>query len=203
MAKFKSDELLSELTNDVHNLIAAAEHLKGSDKGKLVYQIDKKQWSIVQILEHLNAYGRYYIPLMETELTSGTAQAKDAWFTSGYWGEMFVKKMKPTNVYQIKNKMKAMSAYSFPNSLNVDVVLTEYLEQKQKLLQLLDLSKNADLNGIRIPITMSKFIRLKLGDVLRFLIAHEQRHMIQARNTLKGTGISTDKFPVILQGVAQ
>lgn len=203
MAKFKSEELLGELTNDVHNLIAAAEHLKGSDKGKLIYQIDKKQWSIVQILEHLNAYGRYYLPLIEKELTSGTSRAKDAWFTSGYWGEMFVKKMKPTNVYQVKNKMKTSKAFSFPNNLNVDTVLTEYLEQKQKLLQLLELSKSADLDGVRIPITSSKFIRLKLGDVLRFLIAHEQRHMIQARNTLKGTGISTDKFPVILQGVAQ
>jgi hypothetical protein len=197
MAKFKSEDLLNELTNDVHNLVAAAEHLKGSDKGKLIYQIDKKQWSIVQILEHLNAYGRYYLPIIEQELTSASSDTKEAWFTSGYWGEMFVKKMKPANIYEVKNKMKAMKSFSFPNSLNVETVLTEYLEQKQKLLQLLNLAKDRNLNNIRIPITISKFIRLKLGDVFRFLIAHEQRHMIQARNTLKGTGISTERFPVI------
>jgi hypothetical protein len=42
-------------------------------------------------------------------------------------------------------------------------------------------------------------IKLKLGDTFRFLIAHEQRHMIQARNTLKEMGVTTDRFPVILQ----
>ena len=46
---------------------------------------------------------------------------------------------------------------------------------------------------------ISKFIRLKLGDAFRFLVAHEQRHMIQARNTIKSLGITTDKFPVILE----
>lgn len=203
MAKFKSEDLLNELTNDVHNLVAAAEHLKGSDKGKLIYQIDKNKWSVVQILEHLNAYGRYYLPLMEEQLTTAPATAKDAWFQSGYWGEKFVRSIKPSNVFEIKNKMKALKSYSFPNSLNVDTVLAEYLQQKQKLIQLLELAKDKNLNALRIPITISKFIRLRIGDVFRFLIAHEQRHMIQARNTLKGTGISTDKFPVILQATAR
>jgi hypothetical protein len=99
--------------------------------------------------------------------------------------------------------MKAMKAYTFPNSLNVDQVLKEYIDQKHKLLELLDKSKNTNLNAIKIPITLTKLIRLKLGDALRFLIAHEQRHMVQARNTMKTIGITTDKFPVILQAVPQ
>ena len=82
------------------------------------------------------------------------------------------------------------------------MVIKEYIDQKVKLQQLLDIANDRDLNSIRIPITLTKMIKLKLGDLFRFLIAHEQRHMVQARNTLKTTGISTDKFPVILQ-VAQ
>ena len=52
-------------------------------------------------------------------------------------------------------------------------------------------------------VTLTTLVKLKLGDTFRFLIAHEQRHMIQARNTLKAVGITTDKFPVILQVVPQ
>jgi len=59
------------------------------------------------------------------------------------------------------------------------------------------------LNTIRVPLSISKLVTLKLGDTFRFLIAHEQRHFIQARNSLKAIGVSTDKFPVVLQAVPQ
>jgi hypothetical protein len=202
MAKFKSEDLIQDLKEDVQNLLAAAEHIKNSDGNKLIYQIDKSKWSIVQIIEHLNAYGRHYLPQIESALNENKT-ARDAWFNSGFWGNYFTNSMKPTNVYEVKNKMKAMKAYTFPNSLNVDQVLNEYISQKHKMLELLDKSKNGNLNAIHIPITLTKLIKLKLGDTFRFLIAHEQRHMVQARNTLKAIGITTDKFPVILQAVPQ
>jgi hypothetical protein len=122
----------------------------------------------------------------------------NAWFSSGYWGEKFTKMMKPKNVFDIKNKMKTSKKMSFPNSLNVDTVLKEFLAGQDKLLQLLEMGKGKDLAKIHIPITVTKLIKLRLGDTFRFLIAHEQRHIIQARNTLKKVGVATDKFPVIL-----
>jgi hypothetical protein len=126
-------------------------------------------------------------------------KTKSPIFASGYWGDLFTKKMKPTNVYEIKNKMKTMKAFDFPNSLHVETVLKEYLSHQDHLLRLLEMAKERNLNTIRIPITITSLIKLKLGDLFRFLIAHEQRHMIQARNTLKETGVTTERFPVILQ----
>lgn len=197
MAKFKTEELLNDLTQDVQRIKEAAQYFTSADKNKMVYCPDKGQWSVVQVLEHLNAYNRYYLPLIEKELAVVTPDS-DAWFVSGYWGEKFTKMMRPTNVYEIKNKMKASKKYSFPNSLNVGTVLTEFLAHQEKLLQLLGMANGKDLAKIHIPISLTKLIKLRLGDTLRFLIAHEQRHMIQARNTLKSTGVSTDKFPVII-----
>jgi uncharacterized damage-inducible protein DinB len=168
------------------------------DKTKLVYQPAEGKWSIVQVLEHLNGYGRYYLPAIEKGL-SEKKTTKQAWFNSGFWGEYFVKSMKPKNIYEITNKMKTSKSYEFPNSLNVDTVLNEFLQQQDQLLRLLDMAGEVDLNEVKIPVTITKIIKLKLGDVFRFLIAHEQRHMIQARNTLNTVGITTDKFPVILQ----
>jgi uncharacterized damage-inducible protein DinB len=85
--------------------------------------------------------------------------------------------------------------------LNVETVLQEFGEQQEKLLQLLESAKGRDLTGNHVPITLTKLVKLRLGDAFRFLVAHEQRHMIQARNTLRATGVTTDKFPVILQEV--
>lgn len=202
MPKYKSEDLLNELIKDVNRIKESAAFLQSSDQNKLVYSQDKSKWSVVQILEHLNAYNRHYLPLMEKNLSVVTP-THDEWFTPGFWGEKFTKMMKPTNVYQIKNKMKAMKAYSFPNSLNVDTVLKEFLAHQDTWLKLLETAKGRDLNAIRIPITLTTLVKLKVGDMFRFLIAHEQRHMIQARNTLKEMGVTTDRFPVILQAVPQ
>jgi uncharacterized damage-inducible protein DinB len=202
MAKFKTDELLNELVQDVQRIKESAAFFQSTDKNKMVYSPGEGKWSVVQVIEHLNGYNRHYLPLIEKELSIITHDT-NAWFISGYWGEKFTKAMKPTNVFEIKNKMKTAKKMSFPNSLNVDTVLKEFIEGQDKLLQLLERAKGKDLAKIHIPITLTKLIKLRLGDTFRFLIAHEQRHMIQARNTLKETGIATDKFPVILQVAPQ
>lgn len=198
MPKFKSEDLLNELITDVRRIKESAEFFRNCDQTKLAYSPDKQKWSVVQILEHLNAYNRHYLPLIEKELAVVT-QNSNTWFEPGYWGEKFTKMMKPTNVYQVKNKMKAMKAYTFSNNLNINTVLSEFMAHQEKWLKVLEMAKSRDLNAIRIPITLTSLIKLKLGDIFRFLIAHEQRHMIQARNTLKEMGVTTERFPVILQ----
>lgn len=198
MAKFKTEDLINELKGDVHKIIASAEQMRGADKGKLIYQCDKNSWSVVQVIEHLNSYSRYYLTQIDRAL-SEMNDTRNAWFNTGFWGDYFTKMMKPTNVFEVKNRMKAMKKYTFPNSLNVNSVFDEFMKHQEKLLQLLDASKDRDLNSIKVPITMSKYIKFKLGDTFRFLIAHEQRHMVQARNTMRKVGISTDQFPVIME----
>jgi uncharacterized damage-inducible protein DinB len=198
MPNFKSEDLMNELITDVRRIKESAEFFRNSDQTRLAYSPDKEKWSVMQILEHLNAYNRHYLPQIDKELAVVT-QGDNSWFTPGYWGDKFTKMMKPSNVYQVKNKMKAMKAYTFTNNLNIETVLSEFIAHQDKLIKLLEMAKTRDLNSIRVPITLTSLIKLKLGDLFRFLIAHEQRHMIQARNTLKEMGVTTEKFPVILQ----
>ncbi len=202
MKKFKVDDLIDKLQSDVRQLIAAAEHLRQADPVKLSYPPEEGSWSVAQCLEHLNAYNRYYLPQIDKNI-SHISKELNAWFIPGFWGERFTKMMAPNNVYEVKSKMKAPKGYRPERAVNVQAVFDEFLAHQARLLKLLDVSRKRNLNTIRIPITISKFIKLKLGDTFRFLIAHEQRHMIQARNALKKLGYTTDKFPVILEAVPQ
>jgi uncharacterized damage-inducible protein DinB len=198
MKKFKKEELIDQLEADVKQIIAAAEHLKTADPVKLGYSIQEGSWSVAQVLEHLNRYTRHYLPLIEKAMVQ-IPKENNAWFVPGFWGNYFTKMMMPKNVYEIKNKMKTPKNFCPEKSVNIEAVFNEFSQHQQKLIQLLEIAKRRNLNTIHIPITISRFIRLKLGDMLRFLVAHEQRHMIQARNAIKAVGISTDKFPVILE----
>ena len=202
MKKFKVEDLIDKLQKDVRQLISAAEHLRQTDPVKLSYPPAEGSWSVAQCLEHLNAYNRYYLPQIEKSI-SHISKDLNAWFVPGFWGERFTKMMTPSNVYEVTNKMKAPKGYRPEGGLNVVAVFDEFIAHQHKLLRLLDVSRKRNLNTIRIPISISKFIKLKLGDTYRFLIAHEQRHMIQARNALKTLGYATDKFPVILEAAPQ
>jgi hypothetical protein len=196
--KFRSEELLNELQQDIKKLIEAAQHIQQEDQIKLAYAPEEGKWSVAQVIEHLNAYGRYYLPAIEKAIAFKSKDTNQ-WFVPGWFGNYFTNMMKPKNVYEVKNKMKAPKGYAPTKGVNVESAFKEFVDQQNKLLQLLEMSRTRDLNTIRIPITLTKLIKLKLGDVFRFLIAHEQRHMIQARNTLHAVGIKTDKFPVILE----
>jgi hypothetical protein len=59
-------------------------------------------------------------------------------------------------------------------------VVSEFIRQQEHLLQLIRISRKRDLNKIKIPISLTKYIRINLGDTLRFIVAHNERHMRQA-----------------------
>ena len=198
MKKFKTQDLIDQLEDDIKNIIAAAEHLQTADPVKLNYSIAEGSWSVAQTIEHLNIYCRHYLPLIEKSIVH-ISKDVDAWFVSGFWGNYFTKMMMPKNVYEIKNKMKTPKQFCPSKGVNVEAVFTEFNQHQNKLLHLMEVSRRRNLNGIHIPVAISKFVRLRLGDMFRFLVAHEQRHIIQARSAIKAVGISTDKFPVILE----
>jgi uncharacterized damage-inducible protein DinB len=198
MKKFKSEEFIDQLEADVKKLISAAEHLQTADPIKLNYCPEEGSWSVVQVLEHLNAYNRHYLPLIEKSMIHITKDVS-AWFVPGFWGNYFVNSIMPKNVFEVKNRMKTGKTFTPDKGVNVETVFKEFFQHQNKLLQLLEVARRRNLNSVYVSTTFSKFVRFKLGDMFRFLIAHEQRHMIQARNAVKAVGVATDKFPVILE----
>lgn len=134
-------------------------------------------WSVAQCLEHLNSYGDYYLPQIEKALHN--KQSNSTTFTSGWLGDYFTKSMDPT----AGKKMKALKGHIPAAALDVHKVVAEFIHQQETLLRYLRTAHNADLN-VRIPITISKLIRLKLGDVFQFLIMHDERHIQQANRNL-------------------
>jgi hypothetical protein len=85
---------------------------------------------------------------------------------------------------QIKNKMKAMKGHSPTAKLNKEQVVTEFLQWQRKFLLIIEKAGQKDIQSIRVPISIASFIRLRLGDVLMFITAHNQRHWVQIEQLL-------------------
>lgn len=180
-------------------MILAAEHLRDVDPIKLNYPPAEGAWSVIQCLEHLNMYNRYYLPEIEKRVAI-IPKEWNAWFVPGTLGDYFTRMMQPATVAEVKNKMKTPKGYRPELVLNPVAVLSEFIAHQHKLLKLLEISRKRNMNELKIPTSLTRFLKLKLGDTFRFLIAHEQRHMVQARNALKALGIATSQFPVVVAG---
>jgi len=195
MKSFKSIDLIEQLQADIRQLILAATYLEKEDPELLLSAPAPGKWSVAQVLEHLNSYGRYYLLAIEKSLEADKPQKQ--LFTPGWIGNYFTKIMKPGIDGKIGNKMNAPKNHRPAADLDIKPVIDNFLEQQQRLLELLEKAKQKDIGAIRTPISISRFIKLKVGDTFRFFVAHEQRHFFQIANTLPDTQKSTGKFQSI------
>jgi hypothetical protein len=182
MKKYNSQALLDGLQADIRQLVLMANKLKSEDPGVLLEQPAPGKWNVVQVLEHMNSYGRYYLPAIEKSLQENKPATE--LFKPGFMGDYFTKMLSPSEKGTVKYKMKAPKDHRPSSHLDHQPVLQTFLLQQQTLLELLEKAKTKNIGRIRTPISLSRLIKLKLGDTFRFLVAHEQRHFIQISNTM-------------------
>lgn len=185
--KLNTDRLIQQLINDVIAQLKYAEQLHPADDALLNKKPNQNSWSIAQVLEHVNTYSAYYLPLIAAAYTSAKPSATEE-FTPGWLGNYFVGMMQPDNG-TVKKKYKATSKHQPGAQLNSAQVLTSYINHQKHLIALLEKAKQHDLSKIRIPISIAPFIKLKLGDVLRFVVTHQHRHTLQMQNIFKADSI--------------
>jgi len=134
-----------------------------------------QQWSACRCLWHLNSYGEYYLPKLEEGIAQQTEPAVD--YQSSWLGNQFTKLMEPKVGGM---KFKAFKKHVPPSILDDKKQIEIFIQQCVSLQQLLAAAKTKNLNAIKIPITIAPIIKLNAGDVIQFLVAHNERHLQQA-----------------------
>ncbi len=183
---YNSQSLLLDLKSDVRELILQASLLEQMPPEMLEQQPAAGEWSVAQVLEHLNIYGRYYSAAIEQQLHLHSGQPQ-VLFSPGWLGNYFTRLMQPQPEGRLR-KMKAPKNARPAEQPDGRAMLQEFIAQQHQLLLLLQIARSADIGRIRIPTSLHPMIRLKLGDTFRFVIAHEQRHFDQIRRTLSRLG---------------
>lgn len=141
----------------------------------------KGGWSIAQCLAHLNSYGNYYLPLFENGLDSSPDNTMANTIKSSWLGRKCSEAMNPETG---NKKYKAFKGYIPPVNLNAEATIAEFISQQERMLQILKIAYSKDIQQIKIPISIAKFLKLNLGDALQFLIIHNERHIQQANRNL-------------------
>ncbi len=85
-------------------------------------------------------------------------------------------------------KLKKMKTFKSMNPIYSKIdqkVIDVFIAQQNQLLELLKAAQNISLNKTKTAISISKLIKLKLGDTFRFVIYHNQRHILQAKKVIE------------------
>lgn len=179
----KSNALLSELSERTHQLLNDAATLLQVPDNLLQERPSAGRWNVLECLEHLNLYGDFYLPEIRRRIVESSFPPGE-YFNSGWLGDYFVKSMEPGKTMK---KMKTFKDKDpIKQVLNRDCI-DRFIEQQREILTLVEMAKSVDLSRTKTGISISRLLKLKLGDTFRFLIAHNIRHMCQAFACLPNT----------------
>lgn len=178
--KISQKELIDDLVDRTHQVLNEAEQFNQLPNDILQWKPDSEKWGILECLEHLNRYGKFYLPEIEQRIKTAKPAAQT--FKSGWLGNYFALSMLPKEKLNKMNTFKNMNPTG--SKLNREVI-DDFIHQQKKMLNLLEACRKVDLNKTETSISISKWIKLKLGDTLRVVIYHNQRHIVQAQNALK------------------
>lgn len=174
MSAIEVHNLVEHMEAQVEKHLRAAVHtFQNMPAEALLRKPHPEGWSIVQCLWHLNSYGDFYLPQIRSRLQQ--TASPNPHFTSGWLGSYFIRMMDP----QSGKKYQAFRGHIPPEGGEAYATVAAFITQQEELLSMLEKARYANLNA-RVPISISSFIKLKLGDVLQFMVMHNERHMQQA-----------------------
>jgi hypothetical protein len=179
--KIASPQLLNELTDLTRQHLSYTQQLEALPDQELTQKADATSWSALECIEHLNRYGHFYLPEISRRIAETRTEAVPV-FKSGWLGNYFANSMLPK---EKQNKMKTFAAMNPLNSPIDRTVIDTFMLQLQTMLDLLQQCRSVNLNTIKTSISISSLIKLKLGDTLRVVIYHNERHVKQIARAIQ------------------
>ncbi|MEM6718338.1 MAG: DinB family protein [Bacteroidota bacterium] len=176
-----SQAILQELLELTRANINAAESFKTQPNTALNWKQNPESWSALECIAHLNRYGDFYIPEITQKIKTAKHKSAEA-FQSNWLGKYFSK----TVAYKENlNKMKTFKSMNPLNSVLDVQTLETFIKQQHQIIELLNQAQHVHLDKTKTAISISKWIKLRLGDTFRVLIYHNERHIKQAEKALQ------------------
>jgi len=171
--KFNKKDLLDKLENEINRqLDIVVQNIQNLDNEAVLKQNKEGKWSIAQNLKHLNFYFDFYNPAIQSGLNKATKTQSEETFKSNWLGNYFSDAMD----YRKDKKMKAFKAFIPEKDLNAAEVIQDFINNQEEFLRLIREARNYNISGTKIPISLTKWIKIKIGDALRVVSYHNERH---------------------------
>jgi hypothetical protein len=167
------DQLLS-IRQDAQGIVA------GLPDRLLTMQPGPDRWSVVECFSHLNKAARE----MTQAIDAGMADARfrnlksDGPFSYPLHERLFVQSLEPPPRFRARAAANLQPA----GDVRVEDVLQEFFKWQDEFDSRLRQADALDLRRARVQSPVASWLRYSLGTAFRVFLAHERRHLWQARH---------------------
>lgn len=156
-------------------------------ESQLNFRTGKDQWSILECIEHLNRYYRFYNPEIQKAISIAQPKSSDVKVSSTWIGRLSIRMMHPDN-----KKKKKTFRHMNPIHVQLSAATThEFLQHQRDFLLLLEQAGSVGLNAKLVRVEFMKLLRMNIAESLEFVVIHIKRHIFQAEVVSKSIPIDS------------
>ena len=187
MAVFSRTSLITELLDRTELLKASTQVFFRLTDEQLQYRCAPDKWCIAEIYGHLNLSMDANIRTILSRIAKAPDHPGDA-YVSGWLGDWVYSVIMPRPDGSVF-RLKARKTECPPNDLaelDPREALGAFQRHCDSLDDILRHVATKDLRRISVPFVRPGLVCLRLGDMLRYLVAHGERHLLQAQRVMAG-----------------
>ena len=181
------NELLDRLEQDLR---AQLELVRATFNASDIQQLrrrpsDPRRWNALECFEHLNRSYNDYLPQIELAihrakarkiLSNGTQPIRYAWL-----GKQAIR----WATSPASKRYKTLKRYNPLGGEVPDTALKSFLINTEKVLRLIQMSREIDVNRTKVRFAVIPMLKYRLGNLLEFMTTHVQRHVRQAQRVME------------------
>ncbi len=180
-----------ELINDIRlitltNLEVIRKKVVYLNEEQKSWKINETSWSINEIFAHMNEYAKFYHSTFKNRISTTRFREPISVFIPSPLGRSAWQSMKLGNAKNVKRKFKSpkTSNPTIDISLLTGNEIADFEKGQEDFLTIIESAQTVNLRKVKVPISISKIIRFRLGDALLFVAYHNERHLQQALNVI-------------------
>ena len=137
-------------------------------------------WSVAQCVEHLNTTARLYLPQLDEAIANAIRRGTygEGPFSYNVFGRFFTAVMEPPARF----RLRAPKAFHPPPARPRSEVMAAFRAYQVQFTDRLRQANGLDLARAKVRSPTTTWLRFSLGSGFALMLAHERRHLWQARN---------------------
>lgn len=169
--------------NRLHEQTHLCIHTFGNlNVAQLNWQPNTDSWSIGQCIDHLITTNQTYLPILAIAIEGEYEKTfmEKIPFLPTFFGKLLLKSVQPNNM----RKIKTMPVFEPAQSNIPDNIVREFELHQQNMAFMIQNTENLYHHKIIITSPANKYLTYSLYHAIEIIIAHEQRHLQQAKRVL-------------------
>ena len=147
--------------------------------GQFTWRPAPDRWSIGECFEHLNLTAAAFIPAIDA--TIDDARARNLRSEGPFVYPLFERLFVASNEPPPRRRFRAFKAYRPPARLSPDTVMSAFYSWQDRFVERIRRADGLDLRRARRRSPILPIVKWSLGTMFALPLAHERRHIWQAR----------------------